>query len=267
MEQEEGEVVFFRRPTAETSVFVSRLPTDVSAERVSAVFGECGLLNDVVVFVPRASSSERCCAVVRFYTRAATRAALALDGFALSGGQPIRVEQARDVSQQQQQRRQPPLPLQRSIELCNRFLGTAWSSRITALQHDESAAAGDGGSGGKVRCRVRATVVLAFGAQFGGTVATGRGVGCYAAKTRADALEKASKFAVSAARGNAFGKVALVLLNSGAALVERIGEDDDDAPDTRDGSDNDDDEGDEASVLQQSKEVLSSAADGDDDEE
>jgi hypothetical protein len=186
------------------------------------------------------------CGVVRFYSRQAARAALVLDGYPLCGSAAIRVETSQSREQQQLTKRPPgnqALSVQKAIELCNHYVGfSAWSSRVTALQSlpcAEPAAEGE-----KIKCAMSATVIMQF-PSHGGTTVAGRGIGRYAAKTRADAIEKARKFAVSAARRNGFSKIAIVLLsNPSKVIVARLGVDDD-AVETREGEDEagDDDDG------------------------
>eukprot|EP00026_Physarum_polycephalum_P012777 Phypoly_transcript_13109.p1 GENE.Phypoly_transcript_13109~~Phypoly_transcript_13109.p1 ORF type:complete len:291 (+),score=66.57 Phypoly_transcript_13109:54-926(+) len=250
------DVVVFKNPALECSVFVTNVPNSVDEEHLFNVFGRCGLVYDVHKFTPESLKRKAnenvptTCAAIKYYTRAEARRAIAeLNQYTLEG-MPIRV-----VPSNMKENRTVALSFPKSVDVCNYFLGFhKWSTRVIAMRKvlneeeenklnseankeikeesnpvDASATNpnenkfGESEKDQEADYKNRPAVQIEFECQIeltlGGKKAIGVGIGKHSGRYPPKVYEIARKLSITNARKNAFSKCAIMVLNTGKVDV------------------------------------------------
>jgi len=211
------DIILFKSPPLECSIFVTNVPTDTTDSELQEVFSQCGLVNDIHKFNPdtlkRKSESAvpTTCVSVKYYTKHAARKATAeLDQY-LFGGIPCKIlasKQTKDFTRE--------LPFPKAVDVCNRFFGfNKWSSRIISMTKIEPEKEEELGEG-QIRCYFECEVQISL---KGGQTANGLGHGRFTGKNAPKVYEVARKTALTDARKKAFAKIAIMVLTTGKVDV------------------------------------------------
>jgi hypothetical protein len=246
------DIVVFKNPSFDCSVFVTNVPITVGEDTLADVFGVCGLIHGVHKFDPDNMKRKpdqivpTTCASVKYYTQAAAKRAIAelnhynFDGVAIkvSPSKPMKEAYARDLS------------FPKTVDVCNHFLGFhKWSTRVvfmhkrahTEITNDTNvsrAIKDEINSNTNTNAPVvksefaveegeeykdKPTITIEFECQIelklDGQKVTGAGSGKRAGRFAPKVYEIARKLSIANARKNAFSKCVLMVLNNGKVRV------------------------------------------------
>jgi len=224
-----GEVILFRAPTDDTSLFVCNISPTTTEELLQRVFGKFGLIHDVHIaraqtdalpsqLAPSIVASITYYGFVNFYSVLEAKAALqSLNGKKLKEGDalPCKISFAKRKERVQQLYN---LSINNCFRLANHFLGfEQWSSQVINLTQSKFALATEeqlkeqkvSSRGAHFSCMYHAVVRITL---KDGRFVEGVGTAEAISPNKGDALHYAKKKAVSNATKQAFALMAIVVL-------------------------------------------------------
>ncbi|KAH3765234.1 dihydropyrimidinase [Pelomyxa schiedti] len=214
----ETEVIPFRNPGINSSLFVSNLSVSVPDTLLREAFGQFGLLHSVKIFPPKdPANAQTQYASIKFYSVKAARRSLMLNGIPFRG-KGINVQLASDRGKDKGYR-DATLSMGKGIELCNHYVGFAnWSSTICEIA-EKSEILDSGKISSFSHCSIRVEFLPLVVPENCPLHVIGKGIGRYVAKNRPLAVSMSRKFAVSSARKNALSKVMILILSTGKVAI------------------------------------------------
>jgi len=211
MNGDQGEVIMFRIPRHETILFVENIHPQTGSGQLYDLFSNYGLVYDVKLFEVEGKACLY--AFAKYYSiKAAHEGQRALNGCWINGTQ-LKVS----FSKPRQNDKIFPLDIHKSIELANYYIGfNSWSTCIASLAQDSLEINEESGNH---KCTYHCTIQL--------SLKDGRSIECAGKATsnqkdKSVAIEFAKKNAITDARKNAFGMVALIVLDSGKVAVHFV---------------------------------------------